>query len=144
MKKSLVFYFAVPAILFISGFTKDYHSDPVDVQAKLKKLYHASIEDAITFDSSEIFDTLWAINSSNTKPEWSTINNEQYVLAGNFNHYPESYSDTSLINSWVVIMSQLLGLPPSNTYTYIVELRVKPGDLYHHAGDTEIDYNNAN
>ena len=144
MKKILVFSFAVLAILFISGCKKDAPCDPVDPKANLEKLYQASVEDAITADSSEICDTLWAINSSNTKPEWSTINNEPYVLAENFNHYPESYSDTSLINSWVVIMSQLLGLPPSNTHTYIVELRVKPGDLYRPAGDPEIDYNNAN
>jgi len=168
MKKILVFYFAVLAILFISGCKKDAPCDPVDPKANLEKLYQASVEDAITADSSEICDTLWAINSSNTKLEWRTINNEQYVLAGNFNRHPESYSDTSLINSWGVIwvflprqmksrilssrirdndtlmrMNQLLGLPPSNTYSYIVELWVKPADLYRPAGDPEIDDNTA-
>jgi hypothetical protein len=156
-------------ILILSGCKKITNSDPFNQQAYFEERYQTSVSDAITADSSEICDTLWAINSSNTKLEWKTINNEQYVLVGNFNRHPESYSDTSLVNSWGVIwvflpeqmksrmlsstfpdhdtllrLRQLLGLPPSNTNTYVVELWVKPQDLYRPAGDPEIGDHTAN
>jgi hypothetical protein len=119
-------------------------------------------------DSLEICDTLWPINATNLKLEWKTIKDQKYVLVGSFNRHPESYSDTSLINSWGEIwvflprqlkyrmkpalleesdtlmrLNQLLGLPPENTNNYIVELWVKPGDLFRPAADMEIDDSKA-
>ena len=164
MKRKLFFYFVFLSILFGSGCTKDDPSDPIDPKVQLDNLYQTAVEDAITADSSEICDSLWQINSSNTKLEWKTINNEVYVLLGNFNKYPNSYSDTLVINSWGQIwvfipeqfklrlksatipendtllrISQLLGMPPTSTNNYIVELWVKPADLYRPAADPEID-----
>lgn len=168
MKKALLVNFSVLVILFYTGCSKDNHPDPLNPQEKLEKLYEAAITDAITADSSEICDTLWPINSTNSKLEWKTINNEKYVLVGNYSGYPGSYSDTSVINSWGILwvfipdqyknrmksspvtnndtllrMSQLLGLPPLNSNKYIVELWVRPTDLFRPAADPEIDDNTA-
>jgi len=168
MKKSLFAYFSVLLILLYTGCSKNDSPDPPSPQAVLEKLYSDAVTDAITADSSEICDTLWPINSTNSKLEWKTINNEKYVLVGNFNGYPDSYSDTSVINSWGIIwvfipeqyknrmksspatnndtllrISQLLGLPPVNSNNYIVELWVRPADLYRPAADPEIDDNSA-
>lgn len=168
MKKALFVYLSVLAILFITGCSKNDPPDPLSPQAVLEKQYAAAVTDAITADSSEICDTLWPINSINTKLEWKTINNEKYVLVGNFNGYPGSYSDTLVINSWGIIwvfipdqfkgrmksahisdndtllrMSQMLGLDPGSTNNYIVELWVRPADLYRPAADPEIDDNTA-
>lgn len=164
MKRKLFFYFAFLSILFGSGCTKDDPSDPIDPKVQLENLYQTAVEDAITADSSEICDSLWQISTSNSKLEWKTINNEAYVLVGNFNKYPDSYSDTLVINSWgriwvfipeqiksrlksatilendtLLRISQLLGMPPTSTNNYIVELWVKPADLYRPAADPEID-----
>lgn len=167
VRKQFVLLFIL-LILFISGFTKHEPSDPASSNVDLQQLYQASIEDATTADSSEVCDSLWAINSSNTKLVWSTINNEQYVLVGNLENYPDYYSNTSSFNSlsviWVFLpqqmksrifslpiqnndtllrISQLLGLPPYNTYGNIIELWVRPTDLFRPAGDNEIDDNTA-
>jgi len=168
MKKVLFVYLSVLAILLHAGCSKNDSPDPLNPQEKLEKLYEAAVADAITADSSEICDTLWPINATNTKLQWRTINNEKYVLVGNFNGYPCSYYDTSVINSWGILwvfipeqyknrmksspatnndtllrMSQLLGLPPVNSNNYIVELWVRPADLYRPAADPEIDDNTA-
>ena len=164
MIKVLFVSFSVLVILLYTGCSKNNSPDPLNPQQKLEKLYEAAVTDAITADSSEICDTLWPINSANSKLEWKTINNEKYVLVGNFTGYPGSYSDTSATNYWGVLwvfipeqyknrmksspvtnndtllrMSQLLGLPPLNSNKYIVELWVRPADLYRPAADPEID-----
>ena len=168
MKKKLIYYVALLTILFGSGCTKDDPANPIDPKGQLEMLYQAAVADAIIADSSEICDSLWQINNGNSKLEWKTINNEKYVLVGNFNKYPDSYSDTSVINSWGLIwvfipeqfkarlksttiidndtimrISQLLGMPPTTTNNYIVELWVKPADLYRPAADPEIDDSTA-
>jgi hypothetical protein len=164
MKKILVLNFAILTILFHSGCSKDILQAPPAAQVNLDELYQSAITDAIVAESSEICDTLWQINSNNSKLEWRIINNEEYVLVGNFNKYPASYSDTSLINSWGIIwvfipeqyksrikssiiqdndtllrIRQLFGLSPSNANNYIVELWVKPEDLFRPSADPEID-----
>ena len=164
MKEKLFIFIAFLTILFGSGCTKDDPADTIDPKIQLENLYQAAVQDAIIADSSEICDSLWQINTSNTKLEWKTINNETYVLVGNFNKYPDSYSDSSVVNSWGLIwvfipeqfssrllsgtivdndtllrISQLLGLPPTNTNNYIVELWVKPTDLFRPAADPEIN-----
>ncbi|MEI6048649.1 MAG: hypothetical protein WCS03_07090 [Bacteroidota bacterium] len=161
MKRIIVTFIAILSILLShSGCSKEEHYN----QPALDDLYQSAVADAIMVDSSEICDTLWPITSGNSKLEWETINNEKYVLVGNFNKYPDSYSDTSVINSWGMIwvfipeqyisrmkstlnqqsdtllrMSQLLGLPPGNNNNYIVELWVKPEDLFRPSADPEID-----
>jgi len=164
MKKMHVIYFTALAILLYSGCSKDVVQDPPVAQVSLDKLYQAAVADAIITDSSEICDSLWPISSTNSKLEWKTINNEKYVLLGNFNKYPGSYSDTSVINSWGLIwvfipeqfkarlkssamqgndtlmrIRQLLGMQPTNTNNYIVELWVKSADLFRPTADPEID-----
>jgi len=168
MRKILILNFAILTILFYSGCSKDILQAPPTAQVNLEKLYKSAVTDAIVADSSEICDTLWAINTNNSKLKWKIINNEKYVLVGNFNKYPSSYADTSLTNSWGIIwvfipdqfknrlcsspiqfndtllrMRQLLGIPSSNSYNYIVELWVKPEDLFRPAADSEINDNVA-
>ncbi len=166
MKKVLALSLAALILIFNSGCKKDVtpYVEPINLDA----LYHASIIDAMTADSSEICDTLWPISSTNTRLVWKVFNDEQYVLMGSFNKYPNSYKDSSVTNSWGVIWvfipeqykskmkttyfpytdtllrtRQLIGLPPSNTSTYIVELWVKPKDLYRPAADPKIDTRTA-
>ncbi len=164
MKRLLVLNFIVLVILCHSGCSKDKFQDPVAAKLSLDELYQAAVSDAIIADSSEICDTLWSINAANSKLKWKIINNEEYVLVGNFNKFPGSYSKPSLTNSWGIIwvfipeqyksrmgrlsfikdddallrISQLLGLPPSNGNDHIVELWVKPKDLFRPAADQEI------
>jgi len=163
MRKFLLFSLIVATVVFFSACSKNttpVPDDPVDLEA----LYNAAIRDAITADSAEICDTLLPISSSNSKLEWRRINNEQYVLLGNFNRFPGSYSDSSVINYWGVIwvfipaqykyrmrsasipnkdtllrIRQLIGLPPGNTNTYMVELWVKPRDLFRPASNPAVD-----
>jgi len=167
MKKILFLNFTLLTILFNFGCSKDVIQDTPASNVNLDELYQSAIKDAMVADSSEICDTLWPINQNNSKLEWKIINGEEYVLVGNFNKYPDSYSDTSLVNSWGLIwvfipaqfknkikspiqnndtllrMRQLLGLPPSNANNYIVELWVKPKDIFRPSADPEIDDNTA-
>lgn len=160
MKKLLVLALA----FLLMGCTKTVPVYTPPEPVTLDELYQASIYDAMVADSSEICDTLWPIHSSNTRLVWKTIGNEVYVLAGSFNKYPGSYSGPSVVNTWgeiwVFIPSQykskmsasyypytdtllrtrqLLGLPPSNSSQYIVELWVKPKDLFRPATDPKVD-----
>jgi hypothetical protein len=163
--KNIITIFIGLFVFFINfGCTKDTIQSSPAPQLNLENLYQASISDAMIADSSEICDTLWQINHTNSNLEWKTINGEEYLLVGNFNKYPGTYSDTSLTNSWGLIwvfipdqfskrmksttymandtllrMRQLLGLPPNNQNNYIVELWVKPEDLFRPAADSEID-----
>jgi len=167
MKKILILCFVIIALLFQYGCTKKNALETTpEVPENLDNLYQSAIIDAMVADSSEICDSLLAINHNNSKLVWKTINGEEYVLVGNFNKYPSTYSDTSLINSWGLIwvfiptqfknritsiqnndtllrMRQMLGLPPSNTNNYIVELWVKPEDIFRPSSDSEIDDNSA-
>ncbi|MEI6060869.1 MAG: hypothetical protein WCR72_09180 [Bacteroidota bacterium] len=168
MKKAWAICVFVLATLLHTGCSNDNSQDPLDPPSGLEKLYADAVTDAITADSSEICDSLWSINTTNSKLEWKTIKNEKYVLVGSYNKYPDSYSDTSVINSWGIIwifipeqyisrmnsthianndtllrMSQLLGLPPNNSNKYIVELWVRPADLFRPSADPEIDDNKA-
>ena len=160
MIKRPVIYIAILFVIFSLGCSKHLNNDT----PSLDDLYQYAVTDAIVADSSEICDTLWQISIDNSRLEWKTIDNERYVLVGNFNKYPGSYSDTSMNNSWGLIWvfiprqyksrmisnliqerdtllrtRQLLGLPSSNTNNYIVELWVRPEDLFRPAADPEID-----
>jgi hypothetical protein len=152
------------AILSIILFNSACSKEELHNQPTLDDQYQSAVADAIVADSTEICDTLWPVSKTNPKLKWKTVNEEEYVLVGNFNKYPGSYSGTSVINSWGMIwvfipeqyksrmkamllhqsdtllrMSQLLGLPPGNNYNYIVELWVKPEDLFRPSADPEID-----
>jgi len=103
MKRLLVLNFIVLIILCHSGCTKDKFQGPFAAKLSLNELYQAAVSDAIIADSSEICDTLWSINAVNSKLKWKIINNEEYVLVGNFNKFPGTYSKPSLTNSWGII-----------------------------------------
>ncbi len=164
MKTNLAYLFSILFFLFLQGCSKD----PVQDQPSVDDLYQFAVTDAIVADSSEVCDSLYPIIHGNPSLEWKTINNEDYVLVGNLNKYPGSYSGTSVVNSWGLIwifiphqfksrmnsglknesdtllrMSQMLGLAPHNNNNYIVELWVKPADLFRPAADPETDDNTA-
>lgn len=86
-------------VIFLTGCSKDTVKD----QPSLHDPYQYAVSDAIVADSSEACDTLCPILAGNSKLEWETINNEQYVMAGNFTKYPDSFSGTLLVNSWSIL-----------------------------------------
>ena len=164
MKKRLLFTLTILAILVNIVCPKDtLQAQPATKQA-LNQLYQAAITDAMVADSSEICNTLCAIKTGNPQLTWKTIRNQQYILVGSFNKNPASYADTTVVNTWGLLwvfipsqyknrmrsaqiqnrdtllrMRQLLGLPPTNTSNYIVELWAKPADLFRPAADPEPD-----
>jgi len=172
-KNILNLCFILISVIFYYGCSKDSTNDSDNTDNDIntidnEALYQSAIEDAIVADSAEICDTLWAINANNQNLLWKTIGAEQYVLVGSFTKYPDSYTDSLLTNWWGEIwvyiptqfkrrmagsiiqeedtllrIRQLLGLPPSNTASNIVELWVKPADIFRPAADPEIDDNTA-
>lgn len=130
-----------------------------------EELYQLSIMDAITADSTEVIDTLWAISKTNPGVEFRTFGETEYVLVACFHNYPQGYlTDTIYSRSgrytFVFIPKQfhqyfranpivdgdremrahqLLGLPPNDVKTHFVELWVRPEDLLRPSGDYEID-----
>lgn len=162
MKKAFTLSIAILTIFIHTSFSQGVTPKKNVAKVNLNHLYQLSISDAMVADSSEICDTLWPINHNNPKLVWKTIDNEEYVLVGNFNKFPNSYSGSSVKNSWGILwvfipnqfkskvtsiqnndtllrIRQLLGLPPNNDNKYIVELWVKPKDMFRPAADSEID-----
>ncbi len=129
------------------------------------ELYQAAILDAISADSTEIIDTLWAISKTNPGVEYQTFGGVEYVLVATFHNYPKGYlTDTiysrSTAYTFVFIPKQfrqyfratmpadgdlqlralqLIGLPPNDNKTHFTELWVRPQDLLRPSGDYEID-----
>lgn len=141
------------------------NDDPVTPAQDLNALYANSIKDAMTADSTEIIDTLWAITPTNTRLQWKTINGKQYVLMATFMRFPSSYPQgDSITTSWgesflfapaqmkaklsgmpagtdtILRICQVLGLPPVNpkTNTHIAQMWVQPSQLYRPAGNPDI------
>jgi hypothetical protein len=139
--------------------------EPENKNPTLDERYAAAITDAISADSTEIIDTLWAISKTNSGVEFRTFGEVEYVLMATFHNYPKGYlTDTiysrSTTYTFVFIPKQfsqyfratipadgdlqmralqLIGLPPNDNKTHFAELWVRPQDLIRPSGDYEID-----
>lgn len=91
----------IATLVLFSACSKNATPVPPDDPVLLEMYYNEAIRDAIIADSSEICNTLLPISSNNPKLEWRTINNEQYVLVGNYNRFPGSYSDTVVVKGLI-------------------------------------------
>jgi len=158
----------VPAILviFLSGCSILKPNNPENLAA----CYRNSIGDAMSPDSSKICYHLVPINKQNDRLIWKQIDGEDYLLVvtwkQNINYYKpyldSAFYDTGSYPIWVTTapelaqrmkkektnntdlrIKQLLGLPPTSTYSYFVEFWVKPEDLFRPCPDKEITDQNC-
>ena len=114
-------------------------------------------------DSSKIFNNLVEINYSNKRLIRKTINGEEYILVCTWKQNVSFYQKDTIFNTgsyniWVTTapelreriklespkdtnlrLLQLLGLPPTSTYSYFVEFLVRPVDLFRPCPDKEIE-----
>lgn len=128
-------------------------------------LYQQAIQNSIYPENAKIDSNLVAITEQNKDIVWKTINNEKYILVvawkQNIDYYKnnkDTFFYTGSYPIWVTTASelkkrfsneavkdtnmrlkQLLGLPPTATYSYFVEFWVKPNDLFRPCPDKEIN-----
>ena len=127
-----------------------------------RELYKQSMINSIRPDSSKIYNNLVQINDSNKNLIRKTINNEEYILVATWKQNVSFYQKDTIFNTgsyniWVTTapelkeriklespkdtnlrLLQLLGLPPTSTYSYFVEFWVRPVDLFRPCPDKEI------
>ncbi len=130
--------------------------------------YQESIENSMSPSVEKVYTNLVSITPQNTNLIRKTINDEEYILMVTWKQnvsYYEKYLDSAHYNTgnypiWVTTapelvermkkektknvnlrLKQLLGLPPNATYSYFVELWVKPQDLFRPCPDSEITDN---
>jgi hypothetical protein len=133
--------------------------------ATLDEKYKSAVLDAMIADSNEISNALIPVIKSNSYIKWQNVDNKDYVLAVTFTKYKSSYPvnqtiDTKWGEVWVTIVpemldffknyqittdsslqlriNQLLGMPVTATEQYLVEMWVKPEDLFRPSPDNEI------
>jgi hypothetical protein len=128
-------------------------------------LYQKAIQNAIYPEKTKIDTNLVAITEQNPDIVWKTIKNEKYILVvawkqnvDFYKKYLDTLYNTGSYPIWVTTASelkkrfknevvkdttmrlkQLLGLPPTATYSYFVEFWVKPKDLFRPCPDKEIN-----
>lgn len=137
-------------------------SSVLPAQDNYEKVYQEAIKESM-YPPTDTRDTnLIAIVKSNPTLTWKTINNEDYVLMvsmKNANYYgtPGTTTNTGIYQVWVTAanemkeriikekptdtlmrLKQLLGLPPTANYKYMIEFWVKPSDLFRPCPDKEI------
>ena len=129
---------------------------------KNRELYEQSMINSIRPDSSKIYYDLVEINDSNQNLIRKTINSEEYILVCTWKQNVSFYQKDTVFNTgnwplWVTTapelkerfklespkdtnlrLLQLLGLPPTSTYSYFVEFWVRPQDLFRPCPDSEI------
>ena len=127
-----------------------------------RKLYELSMINSIRPDSSKIYTNLVQINDSNKTLIRKNINGEEYILVCTWKQNVSFYQKDTIFNTgnyniWVTTapelkeriksespkdtnlrLLQLLGLPPTSTYSYFVEFWVRPVDLFRPCPDSEI------
>lgn len=130
----------------------------------LDQRYEAAIEDAMIAKPSEIDTNLTPITQNNTNLVWQGEGENATVLVVTWTKYPDSYPVGQNVNTtwgytWVTAVpeiqtffendvpsdanytlraAELLGLPANTSYTYFVELWVKPDQLFRPTPDNEI------
>jgi len=128
-------------------------------------LYRQSIQTAMYPETSKIDTQLVAINKQNKNLTWATFDGKDYILVVTWKQnvsYYQKYIDSTFYNTgiypiWITTapelqqrmkkehatdinrrLIQLLGLPPTATYSYFVEFWVQPADLFRPCPDKEI------
>lgn len=136
----------------------------LDQKDSLESQYRLAIKDAEIAEAKEISNNLIAIRPENKRLSWKKIGKDRYVKMltwTSWNGY-DSQKGKEISNSreiWVTAfpelkdfckkldsssntfslrLEQLLGLPPNNGKTRIVEFWVKPDDLFRPSPDPEI------
>lgn len=129
----------------------------------LDQLYTGAIKDAMVADPNEIDSNLTPITQNNTHLFWQGEGENATVLVVTWTKYASSYPvgqnvTTSWGYTWVTAVpeiqtffksvpsdvnctvraAELLGMPANTSYTYFVELWVKPDQLFRPAPDSEI------
>ena len=130
----------------------------------LDQRYTAAIEDAMIAKQSEIDNNLTPITQNNTNLVWQGEGENATILVVTWTKYANSYPvgqnvTTSWGYTWVTAVpeiqtffknnvpsdvnytvraAELLGMPANTSYTYFVELWVKPDMLFRPAPDSEI------
>lgn len=133
----------------------------------INKRYANSIEWAMSPSASKVYNDLIAIDGSNKKLIWKTIDGEQYLKVVTWKQdttYYYKYLDSAFYNTkqypiWITTapellermknerykdanlrLKQLLGLPPNPDDNYIafVEFWVRPQDLFRPCPDNEV------
>lgn len=127
-----------------------------------RDLYKYAMYNSIYPDSSKVYDGLVSINSDNEWLNRKRIDGEEYILVCTWKQNVSFYSKSEKFNTgnfpiWVTAapelknrirkeapadtnlrLIQLLGLPPGSTYSYFVEIWVRPQDLFRPCPDKEI------
>jgi hypothetical protein len=129
----------------------------------LDQRYISAIEDAMLAQQSEIVTNLTPITQNNTHLVWWGEGENATVLVVTWSKYPNSYPigqnvTTTWGYTWVTAVpeiqtffktvppdtnytlrtAELLGMPANTSYTYFVELWVKPDQLFRPSADSEI------
>jgi hypothetical protein len=132
--------------------------------ATLQQRYFAALQDAKVAEPSEVFDGLTAITSTNDKLTWDKATGRLRVVTWtSFNGYDAQVGKEMTLTRevWVTAvpelktfcqtyqatpetplvlrMEELLGLPPNNGKTRLVEMWVNPADMFRPSPDSEID-----
>lgn len=132
-------------------------------------MYQKAVEDAMIAKNTEVCSNLTAVVESNTDLIWQGEEGNKKVLVVTLTKYPSSYPlgetvFTSWGETWVTVVPeiktffqnkvgadanltlrtlQVLGLPPTSSNNYFVELWVSPDQLFRPAPDNEITDNTA-
>ncbi|MBE3143583.1 MAG: hypothetical protein IMZ61_06630 [Planctomycetes bacterium] len=131
----------------------------------LGQTYQNAVEDAMVAKPSEVYSGLTPILESNHNLNWTGASGNESVLVVTFTKYASSYPVGQTVNAtwgdtWVTVAPelktffktnvgantnftlrtlQLLGLPPNNTNSYFVEMRVNPQALFRPTTDNEVN-----
>ena len=157
-----VFLLAIAAIALPVTFTMLY-SSRADALTELPPAYLDAVEDAKIAEPNEIRRNLTPIIPSNDNLQWEGEPGKSRVLVASWRREPYELGElTSDRELWVTVvpelkdfcigyqstgvngeslsrrLEQLLGLPPNNGYDYVVEIWVKPEDLFRPSPDPEI------
>lgn len=135
------------------------HSGKAEAETELPRAYLDAVEDAKIVEPNEIRTNLTAIVASNENLRWEGEPGNSRVLTASWKREPYLLGDmTADREIWVTAvpelknfcigyqatganlslrLEQLLGLPPNNGYKYVIEIWVKPEDLFRPSPDPE-------
>jgi hypothetical protein len=163
MKKLYFLPFISIAFILITG-CSDNSTDNQKTITLVEK-YQSAILDAMITDSNEISNSLISVIKSNSYIKWQNVENKDYVMALTFTKYISSFPvgqqiETKWGEVWVTMVpemfdffknyqistdsslqlriQQLLGLPATKDEQYLIEIWVKPEDLFRPSPDNEI------
>ncbi|MEO1053600.1 MAG: hypothetical protein AAFX87_23395 [Bacteroidota bacterium] len=138
-------------------------------ESTLQQQYKAAVADAEIVEPQEVYKKLTAITADNEKLVWKNIDGAQHVLVltwTSWDGYDDKVDKKMQLSRevWVTVvpelkafvtkhkvsdsqldlrLERLLGLPPHNKKTRLIEMWVKPTDLFRPSPDPEIDDHQA-